>query len=124
MSVDSRDVAAAASVVLASEGHSGKTYNLVGPNVPRSTDYAANWADALTREVEYNLDIKAWKQSVPYLPTWLAYDLGMMYEDYSRNGMLGTEEDIDRVTDLLGRPPRSHRQFAQELAVEWLAVGP
>lgn len=121
MSVDVRDIAAAAFAVMTTTGHSGRIYNVVGPDILTSAHYARNWSAVMNRDITYNLDVDVWKQSVPFLPAWLRLDLGMMYEDFNRRGMLGSQEDVEEMHRLLGRAPRSHRDFAQEAAAEWSA---
>lgn len=119
MSVDVRDIAAAAFAVMTSSGHSAKTYNVVGPDLLTSANYARNWSEALGRNITADIDIDAWKRSVPFLPRWLTLDLGLMYEDFNRRGMIGSQEDVAEMTKLLGRAPRSHSEFAREIADIW-----
>jgi uncharacterized protein YbjT (DUF2867 family) len=119
-SVDIGDISDAAEIVLTSDGHSGKSYNLVGPDIVTSADCAAIWSHALGRTIDYVQDIGIWKEIVkPFMPAWKVYDLGLMYEKFSRIGMLGTEADVDRVTGLLGRPPKSYEEYVNDRIAEW-----
>ena len=52
-------------------------------------------------------------------PAWLAYDLRAMMHRYQSDGAVATATDIDRLTTLLGRPPRRYRDFARETARSW-----
>lgn len=120
-SVDARDIADAAAAVLLSDGHEGRTYNVVGPCVLTSEDAAACWTQALGREVRYG-GIDQWREFTrPFMPAWLHYDLSLMYEDFGRRGMLGKPEDVERLTELIGRQPRSYDDYAVEQAGRWNA---
>ena len=44
-----------------------------------------------------------------------------MMRRYQADGAVATPADIDRLTTLLGRPPRSYRDFARETARSWQA---
>src|SRR5699024_9776639 len=52
--VDVRDIAEAAAIALTSEGHEGKTYNLVGPEALSGQQAASIWSNVLDREVRYS----------------------------------------------------------------------
>jgi hypothetical protein len=47
------------------------------------------------------------------VPGWLAYDMRLMMRRYQQKA--ATPADLDRLTTLLGRPPRSYRDFASGL---------
>src|ERR1700692_2363961 len=51
--VDIRDIAEAAAIVLTSDEHDSKTYNLNGPAVLSGPNAASIWSDVLGREVHY-----------------------------------------------------------------------
>jgi uncharacterized protein YbjT (DUF2867 family) len=120
--VDVRDIADAAAVVLLSEGHAGRSYNVVGPRVLTGEEAAACWARALGRDVRY-AGLDRWREFTrPYLPAWLHYDLSLMYEDFGDRGMLGTIEDVEQLTKLIGRPPRSFEAYTAEQASRWNAT--
>src|SRR5699024_5350088 len=70
--VDVRDIAEAAAITLTSEGHAGKTYNLVGPGVLNGSDAAAVWSDLLGSEVRYaGEDLDAYEAQLRRnMPTW------------------------------------------------------
>jgi hypothetical protein len=55
----------------------------------------------------------------PILPAWHAYDLKLMFRRYQTDGAAATVADLRRLTGLLGRPPRSYRDFAKEAATQW-----
>lgn len=120
--IDARDIAAAAVKVLLSDGHSGRTYNVVGPDRLVSEDAARMWSESLGRPIRVG-SLEEWKAlTKPFMPAWMHYDLGLMYEDFGRRGMLGTAEDLANITSLLGRPPRSYRDFVAEQTAETPAL--
>ena len=51
--VDVRDIADAAVVSLTTDGHAGKTYNLVGPDPLSGPSAAAIWSQFLNKQVRY-----------------------------------------------------------------------
>lgn len=112
--VDTRDIADAAVKVLASDGHSGRTYNIVGPERLVSEAAARIWSDALGREIRAG-SLAEWEALTrPFMPAWIHYDLTLMYADFAERGMCGTPQDLADVTALLGRPPRPYRAFVAE----------
>jgi len=121
-SVDAHDIADAAAVVLTTPGHSGRSYNIVGPGRLTGEDAAGVWTKALGRNVRYVSAIGKWQECTrPFMPRWLHYDLSLMYEDFAERGMLGTSADVERLTALLGHPPRSFQDYASACAREWVA---
>jgi uncharacterized protein YbjT (DUF2867 family) len=123
-SVDARDIADAAAIVLTTRGHDGQSYNIVGPGRLTGTDAAAVWARALGRDVQYAEAIEEWQDHTRlFMPAWLHYDLSLMYRDFAKRGMLGTPDDVKRLTELLGRPPRSFQGYAAEQARAWRTDG-
>lgn len=122
--IDSRDIAEAAATVLTTEGHSGQSYNLVGPENITGESRAAMWTKALGRPIRYEGDVDKWRAGLwSGIPRWLAFDLAMMYRNICDQGMLGTPADLERLTLLLGRSPRSFQAFADECAAEWGVKG-
>jgi hypothetical protein len=45
-----------------------------------------------------------------------------MYAHFQEKGLRATPEALDRLTTLLGRPPRGLRAFAEETAAAWSAA--
>ncbi len=121
--VDVRDIAEAAAITLTTDGHDGETYNLVGPTLETGQSAAATWSTVLGKTVAYggnNLD--AWaKQVSDYYPAWMVFDLKLMFEFFQQEGLKAPQEDLDRLTKLLGRPPRNFEDFAKETAAMWQA---
>jgi hypothetical protein len=42
-----------------------------------------------------------------------------MLRRYQTDGAVATAADLSRLTRLLGRPPRSYRDFAKNAAAQW-----
>lgn len=119
--VDVRDIAEAAAIALTTDGHQGKTYNLVGPDVVSGAKAAAIWSALLSRPIHYtgeNMDGFE-EQMRKQLPSWAAYDFRMMFQGYLERGFAATAEDIATLTKLLGHAPRRYEDFAREAAESW-----
>lgn len=119
--VDVRDIAEAAAITLTSDGHVGKTYNLVGPQMLSGPQAAVIWSDALGKEVRYpGEDLDAYEvQMRAMMPNWSAFDLRMMFQGYLERGFVASDNDIDTVSKLLGHAPRGYADFARETAAAW-----
>ncbi len=118
--VDVRDIADAAAIILTNEGHDGKTYALVGPENLTGPQCTDTWSQALGRPIKYEDDISQWQAVVkPYLDAWVVEDLGYMFEEIKKHGMLGNSEELATLTGLLGRPPRSHTDYVAECITNW-----
>lgn len=119
--VDIRDIAEAAAIVLASEGHYGKTYNLNGPEILSGGKAASIWSKLLGKTIRYpgeNLDAFE-EQLRKKAPSWAAYDFRMMFQGYLERGFVASAEDLATLTTLLGHAPRRYEDFARETALEW-----
>lgn len=121
--VDVRDIAEAAAIVLTTDGHEGKTCNLVGPNPLSGPGAAAIWSEALRRDVHYvGDDLDAWEaQMSENAPAWWAFDMRMMFQGYLERGFAANDGDVATVTKLLGHPPRSYEAFVGETVGVWQA---
>jgi uncharacterized protein YbjT (DUF2867 family) len=120
-SADVRDIAEAAAISLTEEGHDGKTFDVVSPTLISGPGNAALWSKLLGKEIKYtghNFD--EWElQMRAKVPGWSAFDLRMMFEGYVDRGFASTENEVARLTKLLGRSPRSYEDFARETARLW-----
>ena len=119
--VDIRDIAEVAAIALTTGGHEGQTYNVVGPDVLTGPGTAEAWGKALGREIRYaGEDMDAWeKQSLQYLPDWMVFEFRHMYEFFQKQGLVATREDLDRLTKVLGHPPRRFQDFVRQTAETW-----
>jgi len=114
--IDSRDVAEAAAVTLAGSGHEGQIYDLISSSQISGPGNAALWSKALGKQINYaGHDFDAWeKQMSAQLPGWMAYDMRTMLEGYVERGFASTEDQVGRVTKLLGHAPKTYEEFVQE----------
>ena len=55
-------------------------------------------------------------------PSWLTYDLRVMFQGYVERGFSNTEDQTARFAALLGHQPRTYSSFAEEEAKEWAAA--
>lgn len=119
--VDVRDIAEAAAIVLTSDGHAGKTYDLVGPGTLSGPAAASIWSELLGKPVRYpGEDFDAYEaQMRQRMPNWAAFDLRMMFQGYFERGFVASDDDIKTLTALLGHPPRNYKDFAQKTARAW-----
>lgn len=123
--VDIRDIAEAAAIALTSDGHHRQTYNLNGPQVLSGPALAAIWSGALGREVRYvGGDLDAFEaQMGKQAPSWLAFELRLMFQGYLERGFAAEFGDLATVTTLLGHAPRRYEDFARETALAWSSAG-
>lgn len=124
--VDIRDIGeAAAKELLRRERTDGplphETYELVGPDALTGTSISALWSDVLGRPIGYaGNDLDALEQRLKsFGPAWLAYDMRLMMHRYQEDGAIATDSEISRLATLLGRAPRSYRDFAEAAAASW-----
>jgi uncharacterized protein YbjT (DUF2867 family) len=124
--VDVRDIGeAAARELLRRERAAGRlpreTYELVGPDAITSETVVSIWAEALGRTVRYggdDLDVLEQRLKAA-APGWLAYDMRLMMSRYQQDGAVASQAQIDHLATLLGRQPRSYRDFAADMAAAW-----
>jgi len=124
--VDIRDIGAAAATELLRRARAGaplprETYELVGPDSLTGETVAEIWSEALGRPVRYGgNDLVVMEQRLKaMLPSWHAMDLRLMLNRYQTDGAAATAADIARLSSLLGRAPRSYRDFARDAAAQW-----
>jgi uncharacterized protein YbjT (DUF2867 family) len=124
--VDIRDIAEAAAISLTKEGHSGKTYDLVSSEMLRGLDAAATWSKLLRKDIAYagHADFDGFEAQLRKTgnPSWVAYDLRVMFQGFIERGFSNTEAQTARFAALLGHEPRTYSSFAEELAKEWAAA--
>lgn len=115
--IDTRDIAEVAAVALTEPGHGGKTYHLTGPEAISYRQATEILAEATGRPLRYepeSPDEARARLAAEGLPDPLiAAQLAIAA--YQRAGG-PTEKTTDTVENLLGRPPRSFRDFARDHA--------
>ena len=92
--------------------------NLVGPDTLTGADVAAIWSEVLHRPVVYGGDdSEGFEKNLRHvMPSWMAFDMRLMSERFLVDGMIPNRGDVERLIALLGRPLRSYRDFAKEVA--------
>jgi uncharacterized protein YbjT (DUF2867 family) len=122
--IDARDIGEIAAIELIRRDQSAiplplSRINLVGPDTLTGPDVAAIWTEVVGRPIAYTGDDTAgFEQNLrTFMPTWMAYDMRLMSERFLTEGMLPDHGDVERLITLLGRPLRSYRNFAAEIAV-------
>ena len=124
--VDVRDIAEAAAISLTEEGHAGKTYDLVSSEMLTGPAAAATWSKLLGNKITYagHGDFDGFEAQLRNsgTPSWVAYDLRVMFQGYVERGLSNTEAQTARFAALLGHQPRTYSSFAAELAKEWTAA--
>jgi hypothetical protein len=92
--------------------------NLVGPDLLTGTLAATIWSEVLGRKIAYGGDNAAGFEDNlrKFMPSWMAYDMRLMSERFLSDGMIPEAGDVERLTTRLGRPLRSYRDFASEIA--------
>jgi uncharacterized protein YbjT (DUF2867 family) len=124
--VDVRDIAEAAAISLTEEGHNGKSYDLVSSEMLNGPDAASIWSKLLGKKITYagHGDFDGFEAQLREsgMPSWLAYELRVMFQGYVERGLSNTENQTARFAALLGHQPRTYRSFAEELAKEWAAA--
>jgi uncharacterized protein YbjT (DUF2867 family) len=121
--IDARDIGEIAAIeLIRRENATGplplERINLVGPDTLTGADVAGVWSKVLNRSIAYGGDDTAgFEQSLrKFMPGWMAFDMRMMSERFLSDGMIPKPGDVERLTALLGRPLRSYRAFASEVA--------
>jgi uncharacterized protein YbjT (DUF2867 family) len=125
--VDVRDIAEVAAASLTEEGHQGKTYDLVSSEMLTGPAAAATWSKLLGKKITYagHGDFDDFEAQLRRTgsPSWVAYDIRVMFQGYVEHGFSNTEDQTARFAALLGHQPRTYSSFAEELAKEWAAAG-
>ena len=121
--IDVRDIGEIAAVELIRREQAAgplafERINLVGPDTLTGTDVAAIWSKVLDRPIAYGGDdTGAFERNLRnFMPAWMAFDMRLMAERFLSEGMIPDTGDVERLTRLLGRPLRSYRDFASEVA--------
>jgi uncharacterized protein YbjT (DUF2867 family) len=119
--VDIRDIAEAAAISLTSDKHFGRTYNLNGPAILSGPKVASIWSEVLGKKIEYTgEDLDTFEEQMrKHSPSWVAFDIRMMFQGYLERGFVAEDGDVATLTKLLGHAPRVYEDFARETLGEW-----
>ena len=116
---DARDVAAVAAAVLTESGHADRAYDLTGPAALDFREVADVFSDVLDRPISYADPSRPAFALAMYRRGFSPGFVAFMIAEYSvvRLGFSGrTTDDIETV---LGRPPRTLREFVADYADEF-----
>jgi len=53
------------------------------------------------------------------VPSWMAFDMRMMFQGYLERGFIAGDGDVEALTELLGHTPRRYEDFARETVLDW-----
>jgi uncharacterized protein YbjT (DUF2867 family) len=123
--IDARDLAEVAAIELMRRETSAQPLpieriNVVGPDTLTGGAVAATWSSVIGRTINYGGDdtVGFEKNLRQFMPGWMAFDMKLMAERFLTEGMVPEAGDVERLTKLLGRPLRSYRDFANEIAAQ------
>ena len=97
--------------------------NVVGPQALTGPGIAGIWAELLHKPVAWTgADTAAFEARLAHhAPPWMAMDMRLMLDRFCADGMAATAADVDRMTQWLGRRPRSYADFAAQTVAAWRA---
>ncbi len=114
--VDGRDIGEVAAAVLTAKGHEGKVYELTGPEPLGDGEVLAFLGEALGHKYTYvPVPEEAARKALKDMgvPQWMIDGYAEL-DAMIRNGWAATP--ATGVKDVLGRPPRSFKEYAKDLA--------
>jgi uncharacterized protein YbjT (DUF2867 family) len=121
--VDVRDIGEVAAIELIRREQAAaplphNRISLVGPDTLTGADVAAIWSDVLGRPIAYpGEDTAGFEANLRgIMPSWMAFDMRLMAERFATIGMVPRAGDVERLTEMLGRPLHSYRDFAARIA--------
>jgi len=119
--VDTRDIADAITNALLNDGFTGKTYNLVGPDLITADATAQTYGKHLAKTVVYaGDDLNKWAESaLKMLPDWLVKDFAIMYRHFQTHGLIATPEQNAETLRILGKRARTFEAFVAETTMMW-----
>ena len=119
--VDIRDIAdiAVGALLRRDRAHGAlprEVIELAGPDPLTGAAAAAVWSEALGKPVAYGGDdLNAAEANMAQrMPSWAAYDLRLMLARFQAEGMLAKPAAMEIMTSLLGRAPRTYKDFVRE----------
>jgi uncharacterized protein YbjT (DUF2867 family) len=119
--IDVRDLASAATKTLTTGGHTGKTYELNGPEALTYAEVAEKISRASGRKAQYvDIPVERQKQSMldQRMPEWQVTAL-LDLQAYYTGGKGGEVDEV--LANLLGRTPTTMDQFLAEFADSFAA---
>jgi uncharacterized protein YbjT (DUF2867 family) len=122
--VDIRDIADAAVNSLIEDGHSGRIYELQGPENLTGPYVAEVYSKHLGRQVRYGGDdLNAWgAQARQMLPGWMVDDYTVMYRYFQEYGFSVPDNPNAPLRDALKHDARSFEDFVTEFVKQSASV--
>ena len=120
--IDARDIGAVAALALTDPVHLGGEYHLTGPEAVTMNEVAGLLTDVLGRAIRYEpASILGYRRHVRRqgLPRMPALVQTLLHVGLRRGDAEPVTED---VTSLLGRPPRSLREYIEDNRDLWTAL--
>ena len=121
--VDTRDIAAVATLVLTTEGHSRLVYDLTGSEAITYGELAARLGTKLGRGVQYvDVPDDAAYQSMVHMgmTPWFAHSILTLFHLFKANGT--TAVPVGTIARLTGRQPRMLSAFLTERLADFQTV--
>lgn len=121
--IDARDIAASAAAVLTSEGHSGRIYELTGPEALSFGKMAEKLGAAIGRPVQYvDVPPDAAREALAAAgyPAWLSDGLTEMYVHFTGGSAADISGSVEKLT---GKKPRTFDVFAKDFAGAFSGAG-
>lgn len=121
--VDARDIASVAAIVLTTEGHQGKAYEITGPQALSYKDVAQEFSSVLGKDVQYvDVPMEAARASMigSGMSPWLADRLIGLFEFY-RGALAATVSQV--VREVTGQEPITFNQFVRDHVEEFEKQG-
>jgi uncharacterized protein YbjT (DUF2867 family) len=119
---DTRDVAEVIAFVLTQPGHTGRVYEITGPEVLNFTQVAACFASVLGRSIEYvDQEPEAYREHLARFlkSSWHVDAVCAIFREIREGYVTHTSPDFER---LIGRPPTSLAQFVRDYRAVFAAA--
>lgn len=116
--VDAADIGRAAANALISGDWAGRAVPVCGDEALAGPDFAANWAVALGRPVDYGGDavepfVAALAKVYPGFDDWMAEDFRAMMRVTQQIGCIASEDEAILSGAIIGQPPVRHRAWIE-----------
>jgi uncharacterized protein YbjT (DUF2867 family) len=124
LAIHDDDIAAVAVAALTEDGHTGRWYDLTGPELLTRRDQVAAIGAALGEEVRFEeVTAAVAREILERQGGWAAENAGFLlgFDDYSAGGTSADDVDwasvlvpLPTVEEVLGRPARTYAQWARD----------
>ncbi len=121
--VDARDIAEVAAIELIKRDQASaplptEIIEIHGPDVITAQSAIQTWTEVLGKDVSYpGDDLHAFEKKMEKMSSSaIAYDVAGMFRGFQRDGMVAPEGAPQQIAALLGRPLRTYRAYAEEMA--------